>query len=170
MCPEGRSSKGMLQLLTNIFTGQAVSMPCRRIKLPNTNFPSVVSSLISSFMAQYVWSFWVVILMTPLVSFSMKWQQWWPNAALLKLKRWECRTQKCNAMTLISPELLFWESPPFLSSSRLSPSLWIPITVAVEGGLATRKHECCVNYSSDSSENNRAKHSKWYKQMEVSIP
>lgn len=77
---------------------------------------------------------------------------------LLKLKGGECRAQPCNVMTLISPEI--WESPPFLSSSRLSPSLWIPMTVAVEGGLATRKHEYRVNYSSDSSENNRAKHSE----------
>lgn len=79
---------------------------------------------------------------------------------LLKLMGGEWRAQQCNVMTLISPELLFWESPPFLSSSRLSPSLWIPITVAVEGGLPTRKHEYFVNYSSDSSENNRAQRSE----------
>lgn len=61
--------------------------------------------------------------------------------------------------TLTSPELLFCESPPFLSSSRLSPSLWIPITVAVEAGL-WQGHTSVVNCSGDSWENKSAKRSK----------
>lgn len=40
----------------------------------------------------------------------------------------------------VSPEPLLCESPPLLSSSRLSPSPWTPMTVAVEGGLAAGAH------------------------------
>lgn len=38
---------------------------------------------------------------------------------------------------MASPEQAFCESPPFLSSRRLSVSPWIAIIVAVQGGLVT---------------------------------
>lgn len=128
-------------------TGQTGSMAltCWRIKLSNTNYLLLYqpwSSLIWMACGQ-------VILMKQLFSLNGKLKKWQPNAVLLKPKKWECRAQQCHVTALISPEVLFCESPPFLSSSRLSPSLWIPITVAVEGGLVTRKHKHCVYYSSD---------------------
>lgn len=110
------------------------------------NLPSVVSALITTTPTQCVWSFWVAcsqILMKHSFDFNGEWKKWWPNAVLLKPKKWEHRAQQCHVTALIWPELLFCVSPPFLSSSRLSPSLWIPITVAVEGGLVTRKHKHC---------------------------
>lgn len=49
---------------------------------------------------------------------------------------WLSRAEECNVAWLVLPEPPFCMSP-LLSSSRLSPSPWIPITVAVDGGLKT---------------------------------
>lgn len=51
-----------------------------------------------------------------------------------------------NMASFDSPEQLFCESPPRLSSSKLSPSLWIPITVAVEGGLMIEERNCFSSF------------------------
>lgn len=58
---------------------------------------------------------------------------------LEKQMAWLSRAEQCNVVWPVSPEQPFCESPPLLSSSRLSPSPWIPITVAVEGGLRTEE-------------------------------
>lgn len=78
--------------------------------------------------------------------------------------------------SLHSPEEPFCESPPLRSSSKLSLSLWIPITVAVEGGLKTRREHnhpssscrfCCVNYWSDGPTNKRREYKSREKPINV---
>lgn len=49
-----------------------------------------------------------------------------------------------------SPEQPFCESPPFLSSRRLSVSPWIAIIVAVQGGLMTEAKQLAFMFYSNT--------------------